>query len=536
MATLCARQSWDPSAIEAENLLALHGPGQPALDFIVELALDQELVELLTNGGQRRYGLVRGGDFIHQKLLVGGFDLVHVDRDSRAKPLLDEAVDGGHAECELVEIGGLKPVLFETAEELRSATSPFDQHLAGALRIELEAQEETAVFDVAEFDLEANPGIKKSRPVRLSGLEGLAVDESHQGRELDVAEENRGVADDCEHLLHGLPLELGRSAEVTDSHEDEGNNRGAHPGILVHGVRNTYSTSETQYTTGVCAEPGTLWIVATPIGTLSDASPRVSEILRTVSVILAEDTRRARRLLSHLEVPTQGRLQSYHEHNEEKKVPALLARMREGGSIALISDAGTPVLSDPGYVLVRSAREAGLRVCSVPGASAFTAALAAAGLPPLPATLCGFLPQRTGPRRRRLAELDAAPWTIVILLSPHRLARELADVADVLGGERQGTLLAEISKRYERAESGTLAALACGEEAQRPRGEYVLVVAPRHGGRDAEVDPEAVRAEYQRALAEGLDRRDALRTAAQCFGVRKRQVFDLLVGDSEADD
>jgi 16S rRNA (cytidine1402-2'-O)-methyltransferase len=286
----------------------------------------------------------------------------------------------------------------------------------------------------------------------------------------------------------------------------------------------------------VCAEPGTLWIVATPIGTLGDASPRVREVLSDVSVILAEDTRRARRLLSHLEVPTQGRLQSFHEHNEEKKVPALLARMREGGSIALMSDAGTPVLSDPGYVLVRSVREAGFRVCSVPGASAFSAALAAAGQPPLPATLCGFLPQRAGPRRRRVAELDTAPWTIVILLSPHRLARELADIVEVLGGERRATLLAEISKRYERAECGTLAELANGEEAENPRGEYVLVVTPRDEGRDTAVEPEVVRAEYRRALAEGLDRRDALRAAGRRFGIPKRRVFDLLTSDSEADD
>ena len=286
----------------------------------------------------------------------------------------------------------------------------------------------------------------------------------------------------------------------------------------------------------MCAEPGILWIVATPIGTLGDVSPRVKAVLSDVSVILAEDTRRARRLLSHLEVPTQGRLQSFHEHNEEKKVPSLLSRLRDGGSIALISDAGTPVLSDPGYVLVKSVREADLPVCSVPGASAFTAALAAAGRPPLPATLCGFLPPRAGPRRRRIAELDAAPWTIVILLSPHRLARELADVAEVLGGERRATLLAEISKRYERASSGTLSELTRGKEAENPRGEYVLVVAPRDESRQVEADPEAVRAEYQRALADGVDRREALRTAARRFGIRKRQVFDLVANDPGIDD
>lgn len=283
----------------------------------------------------------------------------------------------------------------------------------------------------------------------------------------------------------------------------------------------------------MCAAPGTLWIVATPIGTLGDVPPRVKEVLGEANLILAEDTRRARRLLSHLEVPTQGRLQSLHEHNEEKKVPSLLARLREGSSIALVSDAGTPVLSDPGYVLVRSVREAGLPVCSVPGASAFTAALAAAGQPPLPATLCGFLPPRAGPRRRRIEELDAAPWTLVILLSPHRLARELADIADVLGGGRPATLLAEISKRYERADTGTLSELARGKEAENPRGEYVLVVAPRAAEHDVAADREAIRAAYHAATASGMGRREALRAAARRFGIRRREVFDLLETDSE---
>ena len=194
-----------------------------------------------------------------------------------------------------------------------------------------------------------------------------------------------------------------------------------------------------------------MWIVATPIGTLGDLSPRGREILGSVELILAEDTRRARRLLAHLEVPTRGRLQSLHEHNEAQKVPALLANLQEGGSIALISDACTPVLSDPGYLLVRAARKEALPVSSVPGASAFTTALAASGQPPLPATLSGFLPSRSGPRQRRIAELDEAPWTLVILLSPHRLARELADLSDVLGAERRATLLAELSDHPPQA-------------------------------------------------------------------------------------
>jgi 16S rRNA (cytidine1402-2'-O)-methyltransferase len=286
----------------------------------------------------------------------------------------------------------------------------------------------------------------------------------------------------------------------------------------------------------VCGDPGTLWIVATPIGTLDDLSPRARSVLGEVDLVLAEDTRRARRLMSYLEVPIRGRLKSLHEHNEEKKVPALIDNLREGLSIALMSDAGTPVLSDPGFVLVRSAREGDLPVRSVPGASAFTAALAAAGQPPLPATLCGFLPPKPGPRRKRIGELDVAPWTVVILLSPHRLAAELADVAAVLGADRRATLLAEISKRYERAEAATLAELARGSEAENPRGEYVLVVEPRGKHRHGEIESEIVRAEYQRAIDSGMERREALHAVAQRLEMKKRQVFDHLAKDAEISD
>jgi 16S rRNA (cytidine1402-2'-O)-methyltransferase len=287
----------------------------------------------------------------------------------------------------------------------------------------------------------------------------------------------------------------------------------------------------------VCADPGTLWIVATPIGTLGDLSTRAREVLASVDLILSEDTRRARRLLSHLDLPSHGRLQSFHEHNEEKKLPALLRTLREGVSIALISDAGTPVLSDPGFLLVRAARREDLPICSVPGASAFVAALAAAGQPPLPATLCGFLPARRGARRRRIAELAEVPWTTVILLSPHRLALELGDLADILGGERPATLLAELSKVHERAVSSTLAELEECDEAKEPRGEYIVVVGPHGEGKPpAEVDPERVRSEYRRALDDGMDRREALRATAVRFRIHRRQVFDLVAADQEGAD
>ena len=278
--------------------------------------------------------------------------------------------------------------------------------------------------------------------------------------------------------------------------------------------------------------PGTLWIVATPIGTIGDLSPRAREVLSQVERILAEDTRRARSLLSHIGLPSRGRLQSLHEHNEQRQVPALIDNLRGGASLALVSDAGTPVLSDPGFVLVRAAIDAGVRVCSVPGPSSFTAAIAASGQPTLPATLCGFLPARKGPRRRRISELGSCPWTLAVLMSPHRLARELADLAEILGGDREATLLAEISKLHERSVKATLGELAGCSEVDRPRGEYILVVGPRvDGGEPSDVDEDAVRSAYRSALSEGLERREALRRTARLFGLRRRQVFDLLVDD-----
>jgi 16S rRNA (cytidine1402-2'-O)-methyltransferase len=278
--------------------------------------------------------------------------------------------------------------------------------------------------------------------------------------------------------------------------------------------------------------PGILWVVATPIGTLDDLSPRACRVLGEVDFILAEDTRRARTLLSHLGLPARGRLRSLHEHNEKRQVEPLVEALQSGRSLALISDAGMPVLSDPGYLLVREVRSAGHRVCSIPGASSFTAALAAAGQPPLPATLSGFLPARPGPRRRRIAELSACPWTLVVLLSPHRLARELADIAEIMGGEREATLLAEISKMHERAVVATLDELAAGEEAANPRGEYIIVIGPGEIEVEAlEVTPEKIRSEYRKAVSDGLNRPEALRQTARRLGLRRRQVFDLLADE-----
>lgn len=280
---------------------------------------------------------------------------------------------------------------------------------------------------------------------------------------------------------------------------------------------------------------GTLWIVATPIGTLEDLGTRARDLLQEVDLILAEDTRRTRALLSSAGIRAGRRLRSLHEHNEARRVPEIIAAVTGGREVALVSDAGTPVLSDPGYLLVRAARQEGLRVLSVPGASSFTAALAASGQPPLPAMLVGFLPAKSGPRRRRAREFVDWPHSLVVLMSPHRLQRELADLVEVLGHERPATLLAELSKTHERGVLGTLGELAASDEAVQPRGEYVLVVGPgdRLGVSGEAVTHDEIRAAYDRAVAAGADRRVALKTVATTLGISRRRVFDSLT-DAES--
>ena len=253
-------------------------------------------------------------------------------------------------------------------------------------------------------------------------------------------------------------------------------------------------------------------------------------MLDGVELILAEDTRRVGRLLEYAGVPGAGRVRSFHEHNEADRLAETVAALHRGASVALVSDAGTPVLSDPGFVLVRQVRREGLRVASVPGPSSFTAALAASGQPPLPATLVGFLPPKSGARRRRVRELAGLPWTAVILLSPHRLKDELEDLRTGLGPDRPATLLAELSKVHERAQFATLGKLAEGPEVQRPRGEYVVVVGPEETPRaDRAPQPEEVHELYATAIAAGLSRKEAIKTAASEFGLDRRAVFNALV-------
>jgi len=282
-------------------------------------------------------------------------------------------------------------------------------------------------------------------------------------------------------------------------------------------------------------ESGTLFLVATPIGTLGDFSVRAGEVLESVGLVLAEDTRMTRRLIGALSLNVSAPLRSLHEHNETVRVPMALQFLREGQDVAIVSDAGTPVLSDPGFELVRAIRQAGLPVASIPGPSAFSAALAASGQPPLPAVLVGFLPPKRGSRCRRLAEPIMEQATTVVFLSPHRLGAELRDAAEVLGEDRPATLMAELSKKYERAETGTLGSLAGGDEVQKPRGEYVLVIGPPVVAVHSRERPSPAEANeaYRMALEVSGDRREALRIGARKLGMGRKDFYSLLIENAD---
>jgi 16S rRNA (cytidine1402-2'-O)-methyltransferase len=271
---------------------------------------------------------------------------------------------------------------------------------------------------------------------------------------------------------------------------------------------------------------GCLYVVATPIGTLGDLSPRACEVLAAVELVLAEDTRRIRKLLNHFGISTAAR--ALHEHNEERELPGLLARLERGAHLALVSDAGTPLLADPGFRLVRACRAAGVAVMSVPGPSAVTAALSVAGLPPYPFTFAGFLPVAAGARRAMLTSLAPLPHTLVLFLSPHRLAPELAACAEALGGGRQAALLAELSKLHERYLGGTLEELSGAADRLDRRGEFVLVVTPASPAVSETPTVEAARTALAAALADGLALPEARRRAALQLGISRRQIYALL--------
>lgn len=267
--------------------------------------------------------------------------------------------------------------------------------------------------------------------------------------------------------------------------------------------------------------PG-LYVVATPIGNLGDITLRALDTLRDAAVIACEDTRVTGGLCQRLGIRTT--LVPYHEHNAEAMRPKLISRMKNGEAVALVSDAGTPLVSDPGYKLVRAVVEEGLPVVPLPGASAALAALVVAGLPSDRFLFCGFPPQKTKARRDWLAEVADIAATLVIYEGPSRLPASLADMADVLGAAREAAVCRELTKLYEEARRGTLADLAAHyAEAGSPKGEVVIVVGPPLApAATTEADLEAL---LRAALERGDSVRDAAAAVAAATGRKKREVY-----------
>jgi 16S rRNA (cytidine1402-2'-O)-methyltransferase len=264
--------------------------------------------------------------------------------------------------------------------------------------------------------------------------------------------------------------------------------------------------------------PG-LYLVATPIGNLADITLRALATLDRADVVYCEDTRHSRTLLSHFAISRPTR--AYHEHNAERERPRVLAELAAGKSVALISDAGTPLVSDPGYKLVREAAAAGHHVTSLPGASAMLAAIGSAGLPTDAFLFAGFLPPKSAARRARLAELKAVPGTLVFFEAPSRLADSLADIAAVLGA-REAAVARELTKLHEEVRRGSPAELAqwAGEA---PKGEMVILVGPPV----AEEVADAVIVARLEAQLPGMSLRDATKAVAEELGVPRSRAYDL---------
>lgn len=265
-------------------------------------------------------------------------------------------------------------------------------------------------------------------------------------------------------------------------------------------------------------DPG-LYIVATPIGNLSDVTLRALDVLRRVDLIACEDTRVTSRLLGAHGIAT--RTTAYHDHNAERARPALLRRLEAGERVALVSDAGTPLVSDPGYRLVEACVERGIAVVPVPGPSAVMAALTVAGLPTDRFLFAGFLPPRAGARKTALAELAAVPATLVFFETGPRLAASLADMAAVLG-DRPAAVARELTKLHEEVRRGRLGALAAAQaESGPPRGEIVVVVGRPEAPPESAIDLDAALAE---AMA-GATLRDAVERVTAATGLPRRRVY-----------
>ena len=274
---------------------------------------------------------------------------------------------------------------------------------------------------------------------------------------------------------------------------------------------------------------GTLYLVATPIGNLEDITGRAIRILAEVDLIACEDTRRTRTLLNHYDIKTK--MLSYHEHNERERAAELGSLLQTGANIAIVADAGTPGISDPGFRVVNDAIARGMRVVPVPGPAAFVAALVASGLPTDEFFFGGFLPARSTQRRARLMKVRSLDSTLIFYEAPHRIAKTLEDAREILG-EREAAVARELTKMHEEIERGLLSELAVHFAADNAaRGELVLIIDRTVIGtdtaeRDSEANIAALVAEFERG---GLDNRAALKKAARELGLSRAEAYRRLV-------
>ncbi len=269
---------------------------------------------------------------------------------------------------------------------------------------------------------------------------------------------------------------------------------------------------------------GTLYLVATPIGNLADIGHRAVEVLRLVDIVAAEDTRHSRKLLQHYQIDRP--LIALHEHNERESASKLLEKLQSGASIALISDAGTPLISDPGFNLVRLVREHGIKVVPVPGACALICALSASGLPTDRFTFEGFLPAKSSARCARLTQLSDETRTMIFYESNHRIVESLQDMSAIFGGDRQAVLARELTKQFETIRGGALSVLASwvSEDTQQQKGEMVVLVHGKEVSDNNEVTPEAE--QILKILLDELPIKQAAKLSAKLSGVKKRSLYE----------
>jgi 16S rRNA (cytidine1402-2'-O)-methyltransferase len=275
---------------------------------------------------------------------------------------------------------------------------------------------------------------------------------------------------------------------------------------------------------------GILYIIATPIGNLEDITHRAVRVLGKVDVIACEDTRRTRVLLNHFGISTKT--VSYHEHNERARAEQLCKLLEAGQSVAIVSDAGTPLISDPGFRIVNEAISRRIQIVSVPGPAALVAALVASGLPCDQFLFVGFLPARKQARHARLEELRAIPVTLVLYEAPHRIASTLRDARDVLG-DRKAVVARELTKMHEEIARGSLSELMNRFSSEgSARGEMVLIISgqPTVGAKEVPANSsEAIVARVRSLETEGLDPKEALKKAAREFGLKRAEAYRLLV-------